>query len=233
MLNLKSLIGKLTPTARRALEGAAGLAVSRTHYEVEMEHWIGKMAEDEGGDIARILRHFDVAPDRFLRQIAQALASCKTGAGSRPNLTQSIEEIAREGWLVASVNYGSAAARTGVLFLAVLRIPVLARRMAEISPEAGAISADALAHELQKIVAGSLEDREVLAASPASAERGLGGEGGPGGAGGPTPALDQYTVDLTKSARAGRIDPVLGREAEIRQIVDILMRRRQNNPILT
>jgi len=235
VLNLKSLIGKLTPNSRRALEAAAGLAVSRTHYEVEMEHWIGKLAEAPDGDIARILRHFEIQPDRFLQEIAQALSTFKTGSGSRPNLTQSIEEIAREGWLLASVNYQVAAARSGMLFLAVLRTPVLQRRLAEISPEAGSISADELARHLQDVVAGAPEDREVLAASSAPAERGISGAAGGGkpGAGGPTPALDQYTVDLTGQAKAGKIDPVLGRDPEIRQIIDILMRRRQNNPILT
>lgn len=232
MINLKSLMGKLTPTARRALESAAGLAVSRTHYEVEMEHWLGRMSEAPDGDVARILRHFEVQPDRFLQDLAGSLAEFKTGSGSRPNLTQSIEEIAREGWLLASVNYGSAAARTGVLFLAILRNPVLQRRLAAFSAEAGAISADALAKELPNLVAGSGEDREVLAATPASSRRSLEG-GEAAGTPGATPALDQFTVDLTAEARAGRIDPVLGREPEIRQIVDILMRRRQNNPILT
>jgi type VI secretion system protein VasG len=200
-----------------------------------MEHWIRKMAEAPDGDIARIVRHFEIQPDRFLQEIAQALAGFKTGSGSRPNLTQSIEEIAREGWLLASVNYQVATARTGVLFLAVLRTPVLQRRLAEISPEAGRISADELARQLPDLVAGAPEDREVLAASSGPAERGLSGAAGGGkpGAGGPTPALDQYTVDLTGQAKAGRIDPVLGRDPEIRQIIDILMRRRQNNPILT
>ncbi len=231
MLNLKSLMGKLTDTSRRALESAAGLAVSQTHYEVELEHWVGKLCDTADGDIPRILRRFDVAPDRFLRQIAEALARFRTGSGSRPNLTESISDIARDGWLIASIDYGQGKVRSGVLFLAILRNPLLARRLADISPEAAAISADALGRELMGIVAGAPEDREVLAAQ-ATAGRELGGAAGRG-AGGATPGLDQYTVDLTAQAAAGKIDPVLGRDGEVRQIVDILMRRRQNNPILT
>jgi type VI secretion system protein VasG len=232
-LNLKSLMGKLTDTSRRALESAAGLAVSQSHHEVEMEHWLGRLVDVPDGDIPRILRHFEIQPDAFLREIAHALSTFKTGSGSRPNLTASIEEIAREGWLLASVNYGASKVRSGALFLAILRNPVLKRRLAEVSPKAAEISADALAKDLLSIVEGAPEDREVLAAA-AAASRSL-GAGAPvgGGAGGATPALDQYTVDLTASAKAGRIDPVLGRDPEVRQIVDILMRRRQNNPILT
>jgi len=129
-VNLKSLIGRLTSTSRRALEGAAGLAVSQTHYEVEMEHWLGKLADVPDGDIPRILRHYDVQPDAFLRDVARGLSSFKTGSGSRPNLTQSIEEIARDGWLYASIDFGAAKVRSGALFLAVLRNPVLQRRLA-------------------------------------------------------------------------------------------------------
>jgi type VI secretion system protein VasG len=231
-LNLKSLIGKLTSTSRRGLEAAAGLAVSRTHYEVEMEHWIGRLAEPSAGDVSRIVRHFDVHPDRFLQDIAEALARFKTGSGSRPDLTESIEEIARDGWMIASVNRGEARVRSGVLFLAVLRNPVLRRRLVEVSPGVESISADALEKDLDEIVAGSPEDREVTTGAP-TAERDLSGRAAAGAPGGATPGLDQYTVDLTESARQGRIDPVLGRDSEIRQIVDILMRRRQNNPILT
>jgi type VI secretion system protein VasG len=228
-LNLKSLIGKLTDTSRRALESAAGLAVSQTHYEVEIEHWFGRLADQPGSDLSRILRRFDIQPDAFLREIAVALSRFKTGSGSRPNLTESIQDVASEGWLLASVNYGQTKVRSGMLFLAVLRNPELRRRLEDVSPAAGAISPDALAKDILSIVEGSPEDREVLMAA-VGAERTLGQPGGPGGA---SPALDQYTVDHTNQAKAGKIDPVLGRDVEVRQIVDILMRRRQNNPILT
>ncbi len=230
-LNLKSLLGKLTDTSRRALESAAGLAVSQSHYEVEMEHWLGRLADLPDGDLPRILRRFEIQPDAFLRQVAQSLSTFKTGSGSRPNLTETIQDIAQEGWLIASVNYGQTKVRSGALFLAILRNPVLKRRLSEISPQAAEISPDALAKELKSIVDGSPEDREVTAAAAAAA-RDLGAPP-PDGASGSTPGLDQYTVDLTAAAKAGRIDPVLGRDAEVRQIVDILMRRRQNNPILT
>ena len=158
-VNLKHLMGKLTDTSRRALEAAAGLAVSQTHYEVELEHWIGKLADTADGDVPRILRRFDVSPDRFLRQVAAALSQFRTGSGSRPALTESIQDIARDGWLIASIDYGQSKVRSGILLLAILRNPLLRQRLEGVSAEAAAIPADALARELMGIVAGAPEDR--------------------------------------------------------------------------
>ena len=231
-LNLKSLIGKLTEASRRALEGAAGLCMSRTHYEVEMEHWVAKLAESADGDIARILRAFDIEPDRFLRDMNRALEKFRTGNSRRPDLSESIEDIAKTGWVLASVNYHVSRVRSGVLFLAALEDQLLGRRLREISPDIAKINLEKLAQDLPKIVAGAPEDREMTALASAAERAPLGGAA-EGAAGGPTPALDQYTIDLTAAAAAGKIDPVLGRDPEIRQIIDILTRRRQNNPILT
>ena len=230
-LNLKSLIGKLTETSRRALESSVGLCVSQTHYEVEMEHWVSKLAEHPDGDVARILRRFEIQPDQFLRDLARALQGFRTGNSRRPDLSESIQEMARDAWVLASVNYRAAKVRSGVLFLATLENPVLARRLGDLCPAVAGINRESLAKEMGSIVGGSPEEREVVAAA-ASADRAAPGEAGSSGDAS-TPALDQYTVDLTASARAGRIDPILGRDPEIRQIIDILMRRRQNNPILT
>ncbi len=230
-LNLKSLIGKLTDTARRALESAAGLCVSRTHYEVEMEHWVAKLAESPDGDVARILRKFGLDPSRFLRDLDRSLDKFRTGNSRRPDLSESIEDMARDGWVFASVNDHAARARTGHLFLAALEDRVLGRRLREICPDVEKINLEKAAQDFRAIVSGSPEDREVttLAGGPADREA----PSGEPGTGGPTPGLDKYTEDLTAKAVAGKIDPVLGRDPEIRQIIDILTRRRQNNPILT
>ena len=232
-LDLKSLVGKLTDTARRGLEGAAGVCLSRTNYEVEMEHWFAKLLESSDGDLARILRHFQIEPDRFLTDIERALDDFKRGNGGRPSLAPTIEDLIREGWVHASINHGLSKVRTGHLLLAALSDRNLARRMRDISPDTKTIVVDILEKELLDIVSGSAEDREVFHAE-SGPSRGVAGTGAEGGAaGGPTPALDQFTVDMTAEARAGNIDPVLGRDPEIRQIMDILTRRRQNNPILT
>ncbi len=230
-LDLKSLIGKLTDTARRNLEGAAGLCLARTNYEVDMEHWFAKALDTADGDLPRILRHFEIAPDRFLRDLELALDQFKRGNGGRPSLAPTIEDLVRDGWVQASINQGVSRVRTGHLLLAALNDRNLNRRLQDASSLIKNIMIDTLEADFNKIVAGSPEDREVFSAD-AGTHRDLDTQGGPEG-GSPTPALDQFTVDLTAQARAGNIDPVLGRDPEVRQIIDILTRRRQNNPILT
>jgi type VI secretion system protein VasG len=232
-LDLRSLIGKLDDTMRRALEGAAGLAMSRTHYEVELEHWLHKLLEAGDTDIPRVLRHFEMNPDRLLASVTRALDAYKTGNGGRPNLSETIQDLAVEGWVWSSVHFGLAKVRSGALFLAALRKPLLRQRLLEIHPALKNVNTETLENDFVAIVGGSPEDREVSALG-AGVQRDLAAEGESGPApGARTPSLDQYCVDLTREAREGRIDPVLGRDPEIRQIIDILMRRRQNNPILT
>ncbi len=233
-LNLRSLIGKLTDTSRRGLEGAVGLAASRTHYEVDLEHWLAKLLEPaESGDLQLLLRAADVDPRRVLGDLAKALARLRTGSAGRPELTPTIEDLVREAWVQCSINYGLARVRSGALLLAALQDARLRRRLVEVSPTLESVNVESLAKDFAKIVEPSSETREVLSLATGVARE----AGAPGtaqaGAGGPTPALDQFTVDLTAQARAGKMDPVLGRDAEIRQVIDILMRRRQNNPILT
>ncbi len=234
-LNLKSLVGKLTDNARRGLEGAAGLCLSRTHYEVELEHWFMKLGEGTGGDFDRILRRFEIEPDRFLRDLERSLDQYKTGNGGRPQLSPSLEDVMREGWVLSSINLGTARVRSGALLLGALGDRQLQRRLLDASPDLRRIKLETLEHEFAAIVAGSPEDREVFALGAGAPVGGAGAAGGAAGAvaGAGTPALDQFTIDLTAEAQAGRVDPVLGRDAEIRQIIDILTRRRQNNPILT
>ena len=230
-LDLRSLIGRLSDTSRRALEGAAGICLSRTHYEVEMEHWFAKLLEESAGDLPKILQHFDVVPDRFLADLNRALDAFKTGNSRRPDLSTTIELLAREGWVNASINFGLGKVRSGTLVLAALQDVRLRRRLVDTHGDLRNVNLEVLEQDLPRIVAGSVEDREVggIETGPA---RDL---SQPGTAAGSTrtPGLDKYTVDMTRAASEGRIDPVLGRDPEIRQIVDILMRRKQNNPILT
>ncbi len=233
-LNLRSLIGKLTDTSRRGLEGAVGLAASRTHYEVDLEHWLAKLLEStESGDLHLMLRAADVDSRRVLGDLAKAIARMRTGSGGRPELTPAIEDLVREAWVLCSINYGIARVRSGAILLAALSDARLRRRLVDISNVLEDVNVEALAKDFAKIVEPSPETREVLSLAT-GAQRETAAPGSPqAGAGGQTPALDQFTVDLTAQAKSGKIDPVLGRDAEIRQVIDILMRRRQNNPILT
>ncbi len=229
-IDLKSLIGKLTETSRRGLEGAAGLCLSRTNYDVEMEHWLAKLLENNDGDIERILRHCELDPDRIMLGLERGLDQYKRGNGGKPQLSPTIEDIARHAWVLSSINYGASRVRSGVLFLACLSERNLRHQLLDSLPELKNVSVDDLLEKLPKILAGSAEDREVFSAETTASRDFAGGEAAGRGA---TPSLDKFTVDMTAEARAGKIDPVLGRDPEIRQIMDILTRRRQNNPILT
>jgi type VI secretion system protein VasG len=228
-LNLRSLVGKLTDTSRRALEAAAGACLSRTNYEVEPEHVFAKLLEDGTGDLARVCRHFGIAPDRGLGRLTAALDAFRTGNGKSPALSPDIEDLLRNAWLIGSINHETTRVRSGLLFLAALQERGLGRRLLEAWPEARAIAVDTLGADLAKLVAGSAEDKEVTVDAWGTA-RDLAADGARHAS---TAALDRFTNDLTAAARAGKIDAILGRDAEIRQIIDILMRRRQNNPILT
>ncbi len=230
-LDLRSLLGRLDPTTRRALEGAAGLCLSRTHYEVELEHWLVKLLEDGQSDLPRILRHFGVDPERALRDLNRALDGFKSGNGRRPDLSPTIESLTLKGWVQSSINFGQSRVRSGAILLAALSDLRLRRRLVDAHAELRNVSPEVLQNEFLDIVGGSSEDAEATAAAPGAPASDS--EAARAALASKTPALDQYTVDLTASARAGKIDPVLGRDREIRQIVDVLLRRRQNNPILT
>jgi type VI secretion system protein VasG len=226
-LNLKSLIGKLNDTCRQALEGAAGLCLSRTHYDIDIEHLLVKLSEAQDSDIQKVLRHYEVDHARFTRDLTRALDRLKTGNARTPALSPRILRLVTEAWNFASIEFGTNRIRSGHLLLALLNEENLSRLAREASPELQKISLEDLAKRFADLTAGTAEDE--IASAGATGEIPEGRSAGPS----KTPALDQFTIDLTERARKGQIDPVLGRDFEIRQMVDILTRRRQNNPILT
>ena len=226
--DLKSLVGKLDPHCRRALEAAAGLTLSRSNYNVEIEHWLLKLIDAAETDIPMLLRHFGVEQGALERQILKTLDGLRTGNARAPALSPDLVTIMQQAWLFASLEKGATQIRSGHLLWALLSEPVLARRARDSLKALDPIEPDAIKRDFAETLAGSMEiplDSGGDAARPASA------------AGGPAPgssgSLGQFTINLTARARAGKIDPVLGRDLEIRQMVDILTRRRQNNPILT
>lgn len=230
-VNLKSLIARLNATCRGALEGAAGLCLSRTNYDVEPEHFLLKLIESPDTDLAAILRRYEINQSRITKDLTGALDKLRTGNARTPGLSPRLPQWIQEAWLLASVDYGAVQIRSGHLLLALLATDDLARLAREISREFAAISVESLKQDFADITASSAEAREAATASDQPSETGT-AAGGPL-VGGKTKALDQFTVDLTARAKAGQIDPVLGRDFEIRQVIDILTRRRQNNPILT
>jgi type VI secretion system protein VasG len=229
-VNLKSLIGKLNDPTRNALEAAAGLCVSRTNYDIEVEHYLMKLLDQTDGDLAKIIRHFGVDPSRLAAEVTRSIDKLKRGNARTPAFSPTLMNAMKEAWAIGSIDYGAGQVRTGFTVLALATHEDLARLMREISPkEFSKIQADALKKDFLAIVAGSQEDALTATAEEAAAPA----AGGARKAGGKTPNLDQYTIDLTEKAKTGKLDPVLGRDHEIRQMIDILMRRRQNNPILT
>ncbi len=230
-VNLKSLVGRLNDTCRDALEGAAGLCHSRTNYDVEIEHILAKLLEQENTDLHKLCRHFEISVDRLTKDVELALNRLKSGNTRTPGLSDRLPRWFQDAWLLASVDFGEARVRSGHLILALLSNDGTARIARDISREFSHMSVETLTAKLADITADSDEAREAMA---------LGETGGVSGGAPVAPgvpgkkkALDQYTEDLTAKAHAGKIDPILGRDFEIRQVIDILTRRRQNNPILT
>ena len=226
-IDLKSLVGKLNEPCRNALEGAAGLCLSRTHYNVEIEHWLLKLLEIPDSDLLLILEKFEVNPGNLVRQLNRELDIIKAGNSRAPALSPTIVDLAKNAWMLASVEYGHSKA-TSAHILAALMLDENLRRATE-----------ATSGELKKILPESLRDvvRAIVGTTTESRSSNVGdtsSDDAPAmGAPSKSPALDKFPVNLTEAAKSGKIDAVLGRDEEVRQIIDILIRRRQNNPILT
>ena len=233
-IDLKQLVSRLNDTCRRALEAAAGLTLSRTHYNVEIEHWLVRLNDRADGDMVAILRHYEVDNARFLTDLNRSMEKMKTGNGRAPSLAPEITDLIKQAWLFGSLEQGSGKIRSGHLLWALLADETLARGARDASGQLLKINPDLLKRDFATITANSTENAESGTLVTQSSEEGGGAgvsEGGvPRGGSG---ALDQFTVDLTAQAKAGKIDPILGRDSEIRQVIDILTRRRQNNPIMT
>ncbi|WP_263385466.1 type VI secretion system ATPase TssH [Granulicella arctica] len=230
-LNLKSLIAKLNDTTRSVLESSAGLCMSRTHYDIEIEHYLVKALESSDNDIAAILKHYGVDKSRLAAELQRSLDNLKTGNARSPAFSPQLVKMLAEAWTVASIEYDAGSVRTGFTMLALLTNEELARVVKDISKELQRIEPEGLRKDFYTIVANSREVQAALKSSGGTGDQTT--NDGPVAGKGKTPNLDAYTVNMTENAKAGKIDPVLGRDAEVRQMIDILMRRRQNNPILT
>jgi type VI secretion system protein VasG len=226
-LNLKALIAKLNDPSRAALEGAAGLCLSRTHYDIEIEHYLTKLLDSSSGDFAAIIKHFEIDKSRLTGELARSMDKLKSGNARTPAISPTVLKMLTTAWTIGSIDFNAGQVRTGFTILALASDEDLSRLVREVSKEFQKINPDALRKDLMAIVALSSE-ATTTASSATSAP-----SDGAKPMGGKTPNLDSYTIDLTGNAKRGKIDPVLGRDPEIRQVIDILTRRRQNNPILT
>jgi type VI secretion system protein VasG len=208
------------------MEAAAGLCLSRTHYNVEIEHFLLKLLDAENTDLKHLLRRYEIDQSRVRKELIAALDKLESGSGRRPALSPALLDMFTEAWTLASLAFDASEIRSGFAVMALISNPELAGMLREMTPELMKIKTDDLQQEFRSVTAASSESRDNEPAETSS-------RGAAAAPPGKTPNLDQFTVDLTQHAREGKIDPVLGRDFEIRQVIDILMRRRQNNPILT
>ncbi len=221
-VDIKSLLNRLNPYCTKSLEGAAGQCVSRAHYEVTVEHFWTKLLDNTQSDASLILRNFDIEPGKVMKAINQALEELKTGNAGRPVFSPLLLEWFQEAWLVASVDLSESKIRSGALLLAFLTRPTQFA-IGWYVDLVKSIKRDTLMSEFWNIVKGSIEQptpemrREIREA---------------GGVPGEATAINRFCTDFTEKAGLGEIDPVFGRDQEIRQMIDILARRRKNNPIV-
>jgi type VI secretion system protein VasG len=225
-VNLRALIAKLDSTTRGVVEAAAGLCLSRTHYDVEVEHYLVKLLDVTDSDFAFIVKQYAIDRSRLASDLAKSLDHLKTGNARTPAFSPQLARMLTEGWTIGSVDYGAGQIRTGHTILALLADEDLSRMVKEVSREFTKIPLESLRKDLVAVTANSVEEGQTQRGESASAST------SPRAGGGKTPNLDAYTINLTERAKQGKIDPVLGRDFEVRQVIDILLRRRQNNPIL-
>jgi type VI secretion system protein VasG len=222
----KELVGKLDPVCLRAFRAAADSAKLRGNPYVELVHFIEQLALSDRSDFQLILAESGVDGSRLVSDLTRAVDRLPYGATSIEEFSDHIFHAIQEAWSLGSLEFGSDEVRSAYVLLACLKVPVLEGLLAKISREFDKVDADAVIARLDDVLAGSIEGG---AGAPAQAAAEEAPRRGPGG----DSALGKYATDLTARAREGKIDPVVGRDPEIRQIVDVLMRRRQNNPILT
>ncbi|MBS0394490.1 MAG: type VI secretion system ATPase TssH [Proteobacteria bacterium] len=223
--------GKLTPLAYKAIEGATVFCKLRGNPYVELVHWINQILQNPDSDLHRIVRHFEVDDSRLAKDLTEALDRLPRGSSSIMDLADQVETVVEDGWKYATLMYGVGQVRTGHLMVAILKKNSLRNELLAMSRQFEHVKVDALTEGFDKIVGGSPED-QMTAALAGAAPGEASGAVAPAALG-KQEALKKYATDLTARARDGHMDPVTGRDEEIRQIVDILMRRRQNNPILT
>jgi type VI secretion system protein VasG len=225
-----SSFGKLNPLAYKAIEGATVFCKMRGNPFVELPHWFVQILNNPDSDLHRIIRHFNLDTAAIASDLTQALDRLPRGASSISDISQFIDTAVERGWVYGSLMFGENQVRSGHLIVGMLKTPSLRGALMGLSKQFDKINSDELAAKFAQIVSGSPEEGQR--ASDSGAAPGEASEAIAPAAMGKQEALKRFTTDLTEQARSGKMDPIVGRDDEIRQVVDILMRRRQNNPIL-
>ncbi|HUM90270.1 MAG TPA: AAA family ATPase, partial [Candidatus Competibacter sp.] len=231
-----ALFGKLNSVGYKAIESATVFCKLRGNPYVELVHWLHQILQLQDSDLHRIIQHFGLNPGKVAKDFTEALDRLPRGATSISDLSSHVDTAVKEAWVYATLMFSDSQVRTGHLVVGILKTADLRNALLAISREFDKVKLDTLTEQFATLVAASPESG--LRASDGSQ---VGGGAAPGEASeamapaqmGKQEALQRFSVDLTERARKGELDPIVGRDEEIRQIVDILMRRRQNNPILT
>lgn len=229
-ISRSALFGKLNPLAYKAIEGATVFCKLRGNPYVELQHWLFQILQNQDSDIHRIAKHYGMDASNLVADLQTSLDRLPRGASSVTDLSTFVEDAVERGWVYGSLMYGGTHVRTGFLVIGLLKTKSLRNVLMSISKQFEKIQTDDLTENFLKIVGGSPEDQQVASESGAAPGEASGAISP--AAMGKQEALKQFTTDLTEQARSGKMDPIVGRDDEIRQVVDILMRRRQNNPIL-
>ena len=232
-ISRSALFGKLNRVAYQAIESATVFCKMRGNPYVELVHWFQQILQLQDSDLHKILRHFQLDATRLAQDITQALDELPRGSTSISDLSSHVEDAVERGWVFGTLMFGESQVRSGHLIVGILKTKDLRHALIAISREFEKIKLDDLTDNFAEITGGSSEEK-------LSASDGFQVGGAAEAAEGMTPAqmggaeaLAKFSTDLTEKALKGEIDPIVGRDEEIRQIIDILMRRRQNNPILT
>src|SRR4249920_769312 len=232
-ISRSALFGKLNSLAYKAIEGATVFCKLRGNQYVELVHWIQQILNTQDSDLHRIVRHFELDQSRVAKDVTEALDRLPRGATSISDLSSHVESAVERGWVYATLMFGEPRVRTGHLVIGMLKSSSLRNALLGISRQFDLVKADTLTEDFARIVNGSPEDRLGATDGSSLAAPGEASDAMAPAQMGKQEALKRFATNLTEKARKGEIDPVSGRDEEIRQIIDILMRRRQNNPILT
>ncbi len=228
------LFGKLNRVCYKAVEGATVFCKLRGNPYVELVHWLSQLLQLPDSDLHRLIKHYNLNTSVIAKDVTEALDKLPRGSTSITDFSPHIGDSVERGWVYGTLMFGESQVRSGHLLVGILKTQALSNVLFGISKEFTKIRADQLTEELAKVTTGSPEDG--LAATDGFQAGAAPGEASGAiapAAMGKQEALKQFTIDLTEQARQGKIDPIVGRDEEIRQVIDILMRRRQNNPILT
>ncbi|MBX2807122.1 MAG: hypothetical protein KTR20_00690 [Cellvibrionaceae bacterium] len=217
-MEFDQLVKHMSEDSRALLEKAVAVASSRSHFTIEIEHWLFALLQSDEKDCQIILSHFDLSIDKLFTDISNKIELLKTGNDGFPKIGQDITRLLFESWMIASSEYQSLKISSVHIILAAVSNPYLKLKLLKLSSDFERLSADDIREQCETLLTKTAaQTPEPSAASKLTK----------------TPALDQFAINMTEQARAGKFDKILGRDNEIRQMIDILCRRKQNNPILT